>query len=255
MTSAPVVLRRDGSVLVVTLNRPEAKNAIDLAMAEGISRAMDELDDDASLAVAVITGAGGVFSAGMDLKAFARGERSSLPGKGFAGIVEQPPRKPLIAAIEGYALAGGFEIALCADIIVAARDAGFGLPEVRRGLVASGGALMRLPARVPYHAALDLILTGEHVDAAWAHHFGLVSRLTEPGCALEVALVCAEVVATNAPLAVRTSKEIAIQSASWGRDELFTRQRALSEPVSTSNDAREGALAFAEKRSPRWTGS
>lgn len=249
-----VVVERHDRVLVVTMNRPHARNAIDLATAEAIAAAMDELDFDDGLSAGVITGAGGFFSSGMDLKAFARGQRPNVGDRGFAGIVARPPAKPLIAAVEGFALAGGFEIALCADLIVASDDALFGLPEVRRGLVASGGALMRLPRRIPYHAAMDLILLGEPVDARWAHRHGLVSRLTPAGDALETALTCAQAIAANGPLAVRTSKQIVTESLDWPTTEQFRRQLALSEPVAVSADAREGALAFAEKRTPRWAG-
>ncbi|WP_281690466.1 crotonase/enoyl-CoA hydratase family protein [Pseudonocardia thermophila] len=251
----PVLVREAGPVLVVTLNRPAVRNAIDLRMAEALSRAMDELDARDDLRAGVITGAGGHFSAGMDLRAFARGERPVVPGKGFAGIVARPPDTPLVAAIEGYALAGGFEIALCADVLVAARDARFGLPEVRRGLIASGGALMRLPRRIPHHAAMELILTGATVDAAWAHRYGLVTRLVEPGTALDAALALATEIAGNGPLALRASKQIVRRSADWPQDEQFARQREWSEPVATSADAREGARAFAEKRAPEWTGT
>lgn len=254
MTGPELVVERVDRVLVVTLNRPHSRNAIDLATAQAISDAIDELDDDNGLSAGVITGAGGCFSAGMDLKAFAQGQRPTVPGRGFAGIVARPPVKPLVAAVEGFALAGGFEIALCADIIVASETATFGLPEVRRGLIASGGALMRLPRRIPYHAAMDLILTGEPVDAHWAHRFGLVSRITPAGAALKTALACAQQIAANGPLAVRTSKQIVTESADWPTSDLFLRQKPLSEPIAVSADATEGARAFAEKRRPQWTG-
>src|SRR3954449_13413382 len=165
MADEPVLTERREGVLVITLNRPEARNAVNRAAAEGIAAAIDELDDDNELRVGVITGAGGTFSAGMDLKAFVAGERPHVEGRGSAGIVQRPPRKPLIAAVEGWALAGGFEVALACDLIVAARDARFGIPEVKRGLVAAAGGLIRLPRRIPYHLAMELALTGDPVGA------------------------------------------------------------------------------------------
>lgn len=244
----------DGPTLTITINRPAARNAINLAVAREIADAIDLLDDTPELAVGIVTGAEGTFSAGMDLKAFARGERPSLPGRGFAGITAAAPAKPLIAAVEGYALAGGCEIALACDLIVAAETATFGIPEVRRGLVAAGGALLRLPGRVPLQIAMELALTGEPMDARRAHHFGLVNRLTRPGAALEDARAVAAAIAANGPLAVRASKRILRESPDWPVAEAFDRQRALSEPVITSEDAKEGAKAFAERRSPVWHG-
>lgn len=254
-TTAPPVLTSvvDG-ILVVTLSRPAARNAIDTATAVAIGAAMDRLDSDASLVSGIVTGAAGTFCAGMDLRAFLAGERPSIPGRGFAGIVERPSTKPLIAAVEGYAIAGGFEIALACDMIVAAQDARFGLPEVRRGLVAAGGGLMRLPQRVPYHLAMEWALTGEMIPAARAHEVALVNHLTAPGAALEVALELARTIAANGPLAVAATKRTVVESAEWSRAEMFERQRAITEPVRASQDAREGALAFKEKRPPRWQG-
>jgi enoyl-CoA hydratase len=250
-----VRLEREGAVLVVTLDRPHAKNAIDRATSEAVARAMDELDADPQLSVGILTGAGGNFSTGMDLKAFLRGERVELPGRGLAGIVETPPRKPVIAAIEGYALAGGCEIALACDLIVAAEDARFGIPEVKRGLIAGSGGLIRLPQRIPRQIALEYALTGALMPAAEARQWGLVNRLTAPGGALEAARELAAAIAANGPLAVRMTKRIVAESAGWAADELWSRQRALLEDIIGSADAREGALAFAEKRPPRWTGT
>jgi enoyl-CoA hydratase len=241
-------------VLVVTLNRPDARNAVNTETALAIGEAMDRLDADPTLVSGIVTGAGGTFCAGMDLKAFLAGERPSIPGRGFAGIVEQPPVKPVIAAIEGYAIAGGFEIALACDMIVAAEDAKFGLPEVKRGLVAAGGGLMRLPQRVPFHLAMEWALTGELVPAPRGHEVGLVNRLTPRGGALDEALVLARAIAANGPLAVAASKRIIIEAPEWLAAEMFTRQREISEPVRSSEDAREGATAFKEKRAPRWQG-
>lgn len=243
-----------GNVLVITIDRPQARNAINLATAEGIAAALDVLDDNPALRAAVLTGAGGTFCAGMDLKAFGRGERPLAGGRGFAGIVQVPPATPIIAAVEGFALAGGFEIALACDLIVAADDAAFGLPEVRRGLTAAAGGLFRLPRRIPYHLAMELVLTGRTWPATEAHAAGLVSRLAEPGHALDVALELAEQVAANAPLALAASKRVVAESAGWPLDEAFARQEAYCDPVRRSADAQEGARAFIEKRSPQWQG-
>jgi enoyl-CoA hydratase len=255
MSSEDPVLtdERDG-VLLVTLNRPEQRNAVNGAVAEGIAAALDRLDGEAALRAGVLTGAGKGFCAGMDLKAFVAGERPSAGDRGFAGIVQRPPQKPLIAAVEGFAVAGGFEIALACDLIVAARGARFGIPEVKRGLVAAGGALLRLPRRIPYHLAMELALTGEPIDAERAHAVGLVSRLVEPSATVDAALELAAAIAANGPLALAASKRILVEAPGWPPDELWERQAAISDPVRSSADAREGALAFAEKRPPRWQG-
>ncbi|MFB4308170.1 crotonase/enoyl-CoA hydratase family protein [Actinomadura sp. GTD37] len=252
--SATVRLDRTDGVLIVTIDRPDARNAIDTATAQAIADAMDLLDDSADLVAGVLTGAGGTFCAGMDLKAFLAGERPSIGDRGFAGIVERPPAKPLIAAVEGYALAGGFEIVLACDLIVAAENATFGLPEVRRGLVAGGGGLMRLSERVPYHLAMRWALTGAHVPAAGAHAAGLVAELVPAGTALDVALDLAREIAANGPLAVRATKQVITSARDWPTAEQFVRQREITEPVRSSADAREGAAAFAEKRRPVWRG-
>jgi enoyl-CoA hydratase len=245
-----VAVAVDGSVLVVTIDRPEARNAVNLAVAEGIAAALDRLDSEDELRAGVLTGAGGVFCAGMDLKAFVAGERPHVEGRGFAGIVQRPPRKPLIAAVEGWALAGGFEVALACDLIVAARDARFGIPEVKRGLVAAGGALIRLPRRMPYHLAMELALTGDPISAERAFAVGIVSRLTEPGGALAGAFALASAIAANGPLAVDATKRILVadEAGEWER------QAEIVGPVFASEDAREGARAFAEKRAPVWRG-
>jgi enoyl-CoA hydratase len=250
----PVLVEASDGIQVVTLNRPEVRNAINLAAAHAIAAAMDDLDSRDDLAVCVITGAGATFCSGMDLKAFLAGERPVVAGRGFAGLVERPPAKPLIAAVEGAAVAGGFEIALASDLLVAADNAVFGLPEVKRGLVATGGGLLRLPARVPYHLAMKWSLTGETVTAAQAHAAGLLGCLTEPGRALESALALARAVAANGPLAVRATKSIIARSRDWPAGESFARQAELSDPVRASADAREGARAFTEKRVPVWQG-
>jgi enoyl-CoA hydratase len=244
-----------GGVLVITIDRPEARNAIDRATAEGIAAALDRLDAEAALRAGVITGAGGYFSAGMDLKAFAAGERPHAGGRGFAGIVERPPAKPLIAAIEGFAVAGGFEIALACDLIVAARGARLGIPEVKRSLVAAGGALLRLPARIPYHVATELALTGDPITAERAHGLGLVNRVAEPGAALEAALELAGAIVANGPLALAATKRVLAEAPGWPAGEAWARQAEIAGPVFASDDAREGAAAFAEKRPPVWRGT
>jgi enoyl-CoA hydratase/carnithine racemase len=252
--SDEVIVERDAGVLIVTLNRPRVRNAINEATAHAIASALTELDASQDLSVAVLTGAGGTFCAGMDLKAFLAGERPSVPVRGFAGLVESPPAKPLIAAVEGAAVAGGFEIALACDLIVAAQDARFGLPEVRRGLVAAGGGLLRLSRHVPYHLAVEWALTGDYLSAASAREAGLVSRVTPPGEALAQAIELAQRIAANGPLAVTATKRILAECQDWPRAGSFARQREITEPVRESADAREGARAFVEKRTPRWQG-
>lgn len=253
--SEEVVLReRRGRTLIITINRPEVRNAFNLAVAKGLAAAVDELDDTQDLSVGIITGAGGNFCAGMDLKGFACGELPHVPGRGI-GFTEKPPRKPLIAAVEGYALAGGTEIVLATDLVVAGKTARFGIPEVKRGLVAAGGGLLRLPKRIPYQKALELALTGDNFTAEEAAAWGFVNKLTEPGEALDGALELAERITANGPLAVAVTKEIIVKSAGWSEDEMWKRQGELIGPVFSSRDAIEGATAFAEKRKPNWTGS
>ena len=249
-----VLTERQGRILVITINRPEARNAFNLAVTKGLADAMDELDATPELSVAIVTGAGGNFCAGMDLKAFVAGENVSIPGRGI-GFTEQPPRKPVIAAVEGYALAGGTEIVLATDLVVAAKNAKFGIPEVKRGLVAAGGGLLRLPHRIPYQKALELALTGDNFTAEEAADWGFVNVLTEPGEALAGALALAERITKNGPLAVAATKEIIVKSTGWSEDEMWRNQSELIRPVFSSKDAIEGATAFAEKRAPNWTGS
>ena len=254
MPDEPVLTERRGAVLLITLNRPEARNAINLAVAEGIAAALDELDDDGDLGAGVLTGAGKGFSAGMDLKAFVAGERPWVGDRGFAGIVQRAARKPLIAAVEGFAVAGGLEVALACDLIVASRGAKLGIPEVKRSLVAAGGALRRLPQRLPYGVAMELALTGDPIEAERAHELGLVNRLAEPGEAVDVALNLAATIAKNGPLALAATKATLQQQYDWAEGEFWQRQGELAEPVMRSEDAREGATAFAEKREPVWQG-
>jgi enoyl-CoA hydratase/carnithine racemase len=252
--SDAVSTQADGDVLQITIERPEARNAVNRAVAEGIAAALDRLDGEDGLRVGVLTGAGGYFSAGMDLKAFVAGEAPYAGDRGFAGIVQRPPRKPLIAAVEGFALAGGFEVALACDLIVAARDARFGIPEVKRSLVAAGGALIRLPRRIPYHLAMELALTGDPIDAERAHAIGIVNRLAEPGHAVDAARELAAAIARNGPLAIDASKRILTSAQDWSEAEAWERQGEISGPVFASEDAREGSIAFAEKRDPVWKG-
>jgi enoyl-CoA hydratase len=251
---SPVLTERRDGVLLITLNRPDARNAVNLAVAEGIAAALDELDGSEELSVGVLTGAGKGFCAGMDLKAFVSGQRPWVGDRGFAGIVRRSSVKPLIAAIEGFAVAGGLEIALACDLIVAARGAKLGVPEVKRSLVAAGGALLHLPRRVPYHAAMELALTGDPIAAERAAELGLVNRLVEPGEAVQAALGLAAEIAVNAPLALIASKRIVQEQYDWSAAEMWERQSAISDPVFASEDAREGATAFAEKRPPVWRG-
>jgi len=254
MTQEPVLVNEQAAVLVVILNRPNARNAIDLDTARRVAEALSLLDARPDLHVGVITGSGGNFSAGADLKAIARGERAIVPGRGFAGLVEAPPAKPLIAAVEGYALGGGCEIALACDLIVAGAGSRFGLPEVRRGLLANAGGLLRLPRQLPYRLALEMTLLGEPIEAEAAHHHGLINRVVPAGAALDEALVLARKIAANGPLAVRASKRIIRECGSWPDPEAFRRQADISQIVFESADAREGALAFSEKREPVWQG-
>ena len=250
----PVLVEQRGRILIVTINRPRAKNAIDAAVSHGLADAMDRLDEVPALSVGIVTGAGGTFCAGMDLKAFARGENVAVEGRGL-GFTERPPSKPLIAAVEGYALAGGTEVALATDLIVAAEDSAFGIPEVKRGLVAGGGGLFRLPLRIPSAIAMQLALTGENLPARRAHELGMVNVLTQPGGALEGAIALAEQITANGPLAVAATKRVMIESREWSADERWSRQFDIIGPVFASKDAKEGAIAFAEKRAPEWTNS
>jgi len=250
--AAPVLNERRGRVLIVTINRPDQRNAVNAAVAQGIATALDDLDADAGLSVGVLTGAGKGFCAGMDLKAFVAGERPHVEGRGFAGITQRSADKPLIAAIEGFAVAGGLEVALACDLIVAARGARLGIPEVKRSLVAAGGALLRLPRALPRNVANELALTGDPIEAERAHELGLVNRLAEPGQALDTAVQLAEAIAANGPLALAATKRVLVEAADWPDAEFFERQRPIIDPVFNSEDAREGATAFSERREPVW---
>ena len=253
MTEAVLTEERDG-VLVVTINRPEARNAINGDVARGIAAAVDRLDGEDDLRVGVLTGAGGFFSAGMDLKAFLRGETPAIEGRGLCGITRTPPRKPLIAAVEGGALAGGFELVLACDLVVAARGARFGVPEVKRSLVAAGGAALLLPQRMPRAVALELLLTGDPIDAERAAAVGLVNRVVDDGTAVDAAVELAGTIAANGPLAVAATKQVVQSLPSWTPEEMWERQDEIVRPVFASEDAREGSTAFAERRPPVWRG-
>jgi enoyl-CoA hydratase len=252
--SEEVLISRDNGVMTITMNRPEAKNAMNKNMSELIAAALDELDASNELRVAVITGAGGTFCSGMDLKGFLAGETPSVKGRGFGGLTEAPPAKPLIAAIEGYALAGGFELAIACDLIVAASTSKFGVPEVKRSLVAGAGGLIRLPDQVAPRIAMELALTGDFITAQRAYEINLINQVVDEGKALEGALDLAARIAANGPLAVAASKKIIQEYASWPHDQRWAEQGKIMGPVFTSEDAREGATAFAEKRAPVWKG-
>ncbi len=255
MSDEPAVLQeRRERILMITINRPDQRNAVNAAVASAIGAALDTLDNDPELTLGVLTGAGKGFCAGMDLKAFVTGERPYVGDRGFAGITQRSADKPLIAAVEGFALAGGLEVALACDLIVASRTARLGVPEVKRSLVAAAGALLRLPRVLPRNLAMELVLTGEPIDAERGYELGLVNRLAEPGEAVSVALALAETIAANGPLALAASKRVLTESLDWPDSEFFTRQAEIIEPVMRSEDAREGATAFAEKRAPVWRG-
>jgi enoyl-CoA hydratase/carnithine racemase len=254
MNDSAVLTERRERTLVITINRPDQRNAVNAAVAEGVAHALDELDASEELSLGIVTGAGKGFCAGMDLKAFVTGERPWYGDRGFAGITRRAAAKPLIAAIEGFAVAGGLEVALACDLIVASRGAQLGIPEVKRSLVAAGGGLLRLPRVLPRNVAMELALTGDPILAERGYELGLVNRLAEPGGALDAALELAAQIAPNAPLALVASKRIMAESADWPDVEFFDRQEAISGPVFDSEDAREGATAFAEKRAPVWKG-
>jgi len=248
-----ILTERRGHVLVITINRPEARNAFDAASALALEAAADLLDAEDDLFIGVITGAGGNFSAGADLKAAVRGERAATSRGGF-GMFAKPPRKPVIAAVEGYAVGGGFELCLSCDLIVAARTARFGLPEVRHNVVAIGGGLFRLPRRMPYHLVMELALTGEFRDAEFFHRQGVVNRVVETGQALEAAVDWAQALLVNGPTALAATKEIVQHSAGWTDEEAWAGQMAYARRALESEDRKEGLAAFAEKRKPVWKG-
>ena len=252
MTEEVLTQVEDG-ILIITINRPEAKNAMTKAASEAIAAALDRLDAEDDLRVGILTGAGGTFCSGMDLKGFLKGESPSVPGRGFGGLTEKGPAKPLIAAVEGYALAGGMELMIACDLIVANDKAKFGIPEAKRGLAAAAGGLMKLPDLIPPKVAMELALTGDFIDTARAYELGLVNRVTS-GDALSAAKELAAAITANGPLAVRVSKQIIEESRGWPLDKRYEEQAKLLPQVFMSEDAREGSLAFAEKRAPNWKG-
>jgi crotonobetainyl-CoA hydratase len=254
----PVLTERRGRVLVITLNRPHALNAVDSAVSLGVARALERLDGDPDLGAGVLTGAGRAFCAGADLKALAAGvsvDSPEHPHLGFGGLVRREGGKPLVAAVNGAAMGGGVELLLACDLVVAAESAVLALPEVRRGLFAAAGALLRLPGRVPLNAALEMVLTGAAVPADRAREWGLVNRVVPAGSVLDEAVALADIVAANAPLALEVSRRLLLRSAeqtdsraAWAEnDEEFARLLA-------SEDGREGPRAFAERRAPQWVG-
>jgi enoyl-CoA hydratase len=252
--SSPVLTEARADVLVVTLDRPRVRNAIDLETIDGLETALDRLDGDPALRAGVLTGASGTFCAGMDLKAFAAVQDDSVAENALARIVRRTTRRPLIAAVEGFAVGGGCELALACDLIVAASDASFGLPEVRHSLVPSGGGLLRLPRRLPFGLAMEMALTGAMMGADRAFEHGLVNRLVAPGAALDAALALAAEVAANGPLALT-----AIKALVWGQldqtsEQYWAAQDRVLPAVNSSHDAREGVRAFTEKRAPVWEG-
>ena len=250
-----VLVEHDNGLVVITINRPQVRNAVNRAVSYGVCEAIDEMERRPDLRCAILTGAGGNFCAGMDLKAFAQGEVTRVEGRGILGIAMTPPTKPLIAAVEGYALAGGFEAVLACDLLVASRSALFGLPEARRGLMAAAGGLLRLPRLIPPRIAMEMALTGDMVSAERLERYGLVNRLVEPGQALAVAKTLARAILANAPQSVLRSKRVITQQRDWPLDAMFARQAEVLGDFLHASDAREGAAAFVEKRAPQWTGA
>jgi enoyl-CoA hydratase len=252
---APTVRTEDqDGVFIITIDRPKARNAVDGATARALTDAFDQLDARDDLLVGVLTGTGGAFSAGMDLKAYARGDTPIIPGRGFAGLTRTQLRTPLIAAVEGWALGGGTEMALACDLIVAAQNATFGLTEVTFGLVPPEGGIVRLPERIPRNIALEVLLTGEPLPAERAQQLGLVNHITPPGGALDKAVELAHRIARNAPLSIAAVKRAVNERTAYGDQDAFRQQDQVVAPVLASHDAQEGAHAFAEKRSPHWQG-
>lgn len=245
-----------GHVAILTINRPEARNAVNAAVASGMEEALDKAEADDNVWVMVLAGEGPVFCAGADLKAIASGEGGGLGTKrgGFAGVVQRDRSKPLIAAVNGPALAGGTEIVLSCDMVVASTEARFGVPEVKRSLVAAAGALFRLAQKLPQNIAAELLLTGDPISAERAHHFGLVNELCEPGQAVEAAVALAERISENAPLAVRESLNVMRASRMVDDDTAFKLSGEAFARLASTEDYAEGPRAFIEKRAPQWKG-
>ena len=251
---AVVELERREHIALVTLNRPEARNAISPEVSQTMASLLDEVEADTSLRTVVLTGRGEVFSAGADLKVVAQGKANDIArGKGgFAGIVTRDFPKPIIAAVNGPALAGGFEIVLSCDLVVAAEGARFGIPEVKRGLMAAAGGLIRLPKRVPLAIALELAMTGDPIDAPRALQLGLVNQVVPSTRVVDEAIALAERIGENSPIAVRNSRRLVREAAELSETEGWKRTMELMMPVFESGDSIEGATAFAEKRPPVW---
>ena len=252
MSEEVLVTAADG-ILEVTINRPEARNAMTKAAAEAIAAAMDRLDAELELRCAILTGAGGTFFSGMDLKGFLAGEMPVAGDRGFGGLTSWTPKKPVIAAVDGYALAGGMELALACDMIVANVNAKFGIPEAKRGLVAAGGGVVQLPRLLPRQLAMELALTGDPITAQRGYDLGLVNSVTD-GPAIDAARELARRIAENGPLALIASKGIIRDSWLWQESEINAKQGPYIAHVFASEDAREGATAFAQKRKPNWLG-
>jgi enoyl-CoA hydratase len=249
-----VLRERRGHVEILTINRPEARNAINRATAIALGDALDDCESDDDVWVVILTASGDkAFSAGMDLKAFAAGE-FPITDKGFGGITQRDFPKPLIAAANGSALAGGFEILISCDMVVAADHAKFGIPEAARGLIAGGGGLIRLPKRIPLAVAYEMALTADPIDATRAYELGLVNRVVPGDQVLDEAIALAERIAKNAPLAVRVSKDVMKKSRELSEEESWNLNTDSFGLIGRSADALEGAIAFAEKREPNWQG-
>ena len=242
MSDEQVVLvdSADG-VMTITLNRPKAKNAVNRDVAIAVAAAIDELESNDELRVAIVTGSGGTFCSGMDLKAFVTGELPMVEGRGFAGLTEYLASKPL-------------ELAISCDLIVAADNSMFGIPEVKRGLAAAGGGLLRLPRQIPARVAMELALTGDFISSERAYELGLINQVVPAGTTLEAAKALAAKIAANGPMAVSLSKQVVAQALDWDSNEMFGEQQKIIMPIFTSEDAIEGATAFAEKRAPNWKG-
>lgn len=255
MSAEAVLTETRGAILVITINRPKVRNAVNLEVAQGLAAALDQLTGDPALQVGILTGAGGYFSAGMDLKAAAAGEKVYVEGKGGLGFVSANTDKPLIAAVEGFALGGGFELALACDLVVAGKSVKFGFPEVSRGLIPGAGGVVRLPRQVPYHKALEFLLTGGSTSSEEFARLGLVNKLTEDGEALSGAIELAERISANAPLALAAVKRVVRETANSPEPEAFAVMESAIDALRNTHDFAEGAKAFLEKRAPHWSGN
>jgi enoyl-CoA hydratase/carnithine racemase len=251
-----VEYEKRGPFAIIKINRPEARNAVNGAVANGIEDAIDQIEADDSIWVGILTGEPPVFCAGADLKEINSGNAGALATAkgGFAGFVQRERSKPVIAAVDGPALAGGTEIVLASDLVVASTTATFGIPEVKRSLVAGAGGLFRLGRKIPLNIAMELTLTGDPIDATRAHHFGLVNRLVEPGQALDEAISLAEQICANAPVAVRESRKIVLEATNAPDDVGWRMSMEGMAVAMRSEDFSEGLTAFIEKRPPVWKG-